>query len=141
MSVTSAPAVRLSLVAAILAACTTGRVAPLEQDRGVITAPELADTRAGSTYEAIKRLRPLFLGARGPSSILVPGVGGPAVFVDHTLLGGVEALIDLPLTEVERIRFVSSWDATTRYGSGYAHGVIEVTTRTGPASAPRRPAP
>ena len=118
-------------LAASLAACATGRVAPLEPDRDYITSAELAHSDAASLYEAIRHLRPLFLHTRGPSSVLNSTAMGPAVIVDHTLLGGIQALTDIPLKDVEAIRYLAAWDATTRHGSGYANGVIEVTTWTG----------
>jgi hypothetical protein len=118
-------------LAASLAACATGRVAPLEQDRDLITGAELAHTNDASVYEAIRHLRPLFLHTRGPSSVLNSTAMGPAVIVDQTFLGGIRELTDIPLKDVQAVRYLPAWDATTRYGSGYANGVIEVTTWTG----------
>ena len=118
-------------LAASLAACATGRVAPLEYDRDFITSVELAHTNAASVYEAIRRLRPLFLSARGPSSVLDSTAMGPAVIVDQTLLGEIQELTDIPLKDVQAVRYLAAWDATTRYGPGYANGVIEVTTWSG----------
>jgi hypothetical protein len=126
---------RLAL-AASLAACATGRVAPLEHDRDFIASAELAHTKAASVYEAIRHLRPLFLRTRGPSSVLNSTVMGPAVIVDQTLLGGIQVLTDIPLMDVQAVRYHAAWDATTRYGPGYANGVIEVTTWTGRSVAP-----
>lgn len=119
-------------LAAGLAACATGRVAPLEHDRDHITSAELAHTNATSVYEAIRHLRPLFLRTRGPSSVLNSTAMGPAVIVDHAFLGGIQVLTDIPLKDVQAVRYLAAWDATTRYGPGYANGVIEVTTRRGP---------
>ncbi len=118
-------------LAASLAACATGRVAPLEYDRDLITSVELAHTNAASVYEAIRNLRPLFLRARGPSSVLNSTATGPAVIVDQTLLGEIQELTDIPLQDVQAVRYLAAWDATTRYGQGYANGVIEVTTWRG----------
>jgi hypothetical protein len=130
---------RLAL-AASLAACATGRVAPLEQDRDFITSAELAHSNAASMHEAIRHLRPHFLRTRGPSSVLNPSLMEPAVIVDQTFLGGIQALTDIQLKEVQAVRYLPAWDATTRYGSGYANGVIEVTTWLGsePAAGLRR---
>ena len=119
------------LAGLLLAACATGGVTPLMQDPHVITAPELRDTRAAHAYEAIQRLHPEYLRTRGPSSIINETAMGPAVFVDRAFVGGVEVLADLPVDEIARIEFRSAWDATTRYGQGYANGVIEVTTWRG----------
>ena len=118
-------------LAASLAACATGRVVPLEYDRDLITSAELAHTNAASVYEAIRHLRPLFLRARGPSSVLNSTAMGPAVIVDQTFLGEIQELTDIPLKDVQAVRYLAAWDATTRYGPGYANGVIEVTTWRG----------
>jgi hypothetical protein len=118
-------------LAASLAACATVRVASLEPDRDYISSAELAHSDAGSVYEAIRHLRPLFLRTRGPSSVLNSSVMGPAVIVDHTVLGGIQELTDIPLKDVQAVRYLAAWDATTRHGPGYANGVIEVTTWTG----------
>ena len=56
---------------------------------------------------------------------------GPAVIVDQTLLGEIQELTDIPLKDVQAVRYLAAWDATTRYGPGYANGVIEVTTWSG----------
>ena len=118
-------------LAASLAACATGRVAPLEHDRYYVTSAELAHTNAASMYEAIRHLRPQFLRTRGLSSVRNSNAMGPAVIVDQTVLGGIQELTDIPLKDVQAVRYLAAWDATTRYGSGYANGVIEVTTWRG----------
>ena len=118
-------------LAASLAACATGRVVPVEHDRDLITSAELGHSDAASVYEAIRHLRPLFLRTRGPNSVLNSTAMGPAVIVDQTLLGGIQALSDIPLKDVQAVRYVAAWDATTRYGAGHADGVIEVTTWRG----------
>jgi hypothetical protein len=120
-----------SLVCALLTACATGGATPLTQDTHVITAPELRHTQAGHVYEAVQRLHPEYLRTRGPSTIVNETAMGPAVFVDRAFLGPIAVLRDLPVNDVQQIRFVSAWDAATIYGSGYANGVIEVTTRRG----------
>jgi hypothetical protein len=56
---------------------------------------------------------------------------GPAVFVDGVFLGGLDVLADIPIGELARIKYFSAWDATTRFGAGYANGVIELTTKRG----------
>ena len=123
------------LVCFLLAACGTGAapagVTPVVLDSHVITAPELRQTHAAHAYEAVKRLHPEYLRTRGPSSIMNENAMGPAVFVDRMYLGSIAVLADLPIGDVQSIRFVSAWDATTTYGEGYSNGVIEVTTKRG----------
>ena len=45
--------------------------------------------------------------------------------------GGVEALRNLPASEVEEMVYMNAADATTRFGTNYMSGVILVTRRTG----------
>ena len=93
------------------------------------------DHRAGgapeaSVYEAVQRLRSRFLQSRGSNSLSLSSAGGPAVWVDGTLMGGLEWLHDLlPREVVTIIRRLSAWDAATTYGSRFTNGVIVVTTR------------
>jgi hypothetical protein len=124
-------AIGATLFPLALAACASGGITPLTTDRMVITAPELRATRAAHVYEAVQRLHPEYLRTRGPTSLMNPTAMGPAVFVDHMLIGGIEVLADIPLNDVQRIRFMSAWDAATTFGEGYSSGVIEVTTRRG----------
>ena len=37
----------------------------------------------------------------------------------------------MSIDDIETMRYLSSSDATTKYGTGYVGGVIEVTTRRG----------
>lgn len=119
-----------ALVALSLLGCAAGRAAePAAPDPDLLTAAELAGAPEASVYEAVRRLRPRFLQSRGPNSLSLPSAGGPAVWVDGTLMGGLEWLHDLLPREVVTIRRLSAWDAATTYGSRFTDGVIVVTTR------------
>jgi hypothetical protein len=120
-----------SLAGALLAACATGGLTPTAQDTRVITGPELRRTHAAHVYDAVQRLHPEYFWGRGPSSVMNEAAKGPAVFVDRMFLGPISVLVDLPIADVELIRFINAWDAATTYGGGYPNGVIEVTTRRG----------
>jgi hypothetical protein len=135
MRYTLSAAIGAALVPLALTACASGSgvppVTPVTLDRSVVTAPELQASRTAHVYEALQRLRPEFLRTRGPSSIMNPTAMGPAVFVDRAFIGGIEVLADMPLIDVQRIRFLGAWDAATTYGEGYSNGVLEITTRRG----------
>jgi hypothetical protein len=122
----------LTLVLALLAA------APLAaQDEGkpkvkkhpdLITAAEIAE-RADlqNVYEAVNRLRPIWLRVRSAGS---PD-RGPApivVYVDGVRMGDLSALQQMPASYVVEIRHLSGNDATTRYGIDHGSGAILVTT-------------
>lgn len=125
------PAFRSLLVAGALAlaACAGNSPAAPPQPSGRnVTGDELAKTQASNAYEALYAVRPFFLRTRGKTSILLPNAFGPAVYVNGTLLGGVEVLKTIQVGDVVVIRKVESWDAETKYGPGYPDGVLEVTT-------------
>jgi hypothetical protein len=49
--------------------------------------------------------------------------------VDGSSRGELDALRQLSIGNIETMRYLSAADATTKYGTGYPGGVIEVTTR------------
>jgi hypothetical protein len=125
------PAFRVFVIAAAVAfaACAgNGPAAPPQPSGRTVTGDELAKTRASNAYEALYMVRPFFLRTRGKTSILLPNAFGPAVYLNGTLLGGVEVLKTLLTADVAVIRKIESWDAETKYGPGYPDGVLEVTT-------------
>ncbi|MDX1566596.1 MAG: hypothetical protein R3223_02275 [Longimicrobiales bacterium] len=94
----------------------------------VITSEELRGTQIQSetAYNAIQRLRPAWLRARGSS--FTGGRQLPSVFVDGTRYGEIDALRSLNVSEIAEIEYLDSRDATTRFGTGYPAGAIMVTT-------------
>ena len=76
-----------------------------------------------SAYDAVQRLRPRWLQLRGGTDI------PPVVFLDGSNMGGPETLRTIQASSVREMRYRDGRDATTRYGTGYGGGVIEVTTR------------
>jgi hypothetical protein len=53
----------------------------------------------------------------------------PTVIRDGVRLGEINSLAAISPRTVASIRFLSATDASTRYGSGYDGGVIEVVSR------------
>ncbi|MFO7261248.1 MAG: hypothetical protein DIU52_008825 [bacterium] len=101
------------------------------RDRNVLTAAELERVAAETAYEAIQRLRPEFLRVRGRISLENPSASLPVVYLDDIRLGGPDALRSIRVADVYEIRYLGAADATTRYGTGHAGGVIAVVTRRG----------
>lgn len=127
----------VQVAAALLAlgACASGgasgKTRTSRHMRNVITSEELATaTDVTNAYDAVLHLRPQFLQSRGNTSLNAEGSPGgqplPIVFLDGQRFGGVEMLRNIPLSNVKEIHFISAADATTRWGTGYANGVIEV---------------
>jgi hypothetical protein len=98
----------------------------------VITAEELNGVVELNTLDAIRRLRPNWLRARAAASPTFVGPGEvqqPALRMDGVLSDDLGQLRDLPVRDVQEIRFLSATDATTLYGTGYVNGLIDVRTR------------
>jgi hypothetical protein len=125
---------RLALLALSLLAAgcvTTSRPGPRAGGpRDPITEAEIARIDAADAYDVVQRLRGTFLHSRGITSFeRADGGAWPAVFVDGTHLGSIHELRGIPANTIHEVRFLSASDAMLRYGSGYAAGVIQVTTR------------
>lgn len=116
---------------------------PGSRDRSVITREEIALSGANNAYELIQSLRGEWLrsqrgvnqwseSARGAvdetSSSITPGAPRTIVYMNTTRLGGLETLREISLFELQRIEFVGPQQATTRYGTGHEHGVIQLWT-------------
>ena len=82
-----------------------------------------------SAYEAVETLNPRWLQPRGSTPVYGPSYA--RVVVDRTVRGELADLYRISTIDIETMRYLSASDATTRYGTGYVGGVIEVTTRRG----------
>ena len=89
---------------------------------------KIEDTSVLTAKQAIRRLRPQWL---RPRAVSIGGPQTPAVFQDGVPMGGLEVLEDLDVKDLQELRFLSSSDATNRYGTGYPGGIIMVMTRRG----------
>ena len=56
---------------------------------------------------------------------------GMKVYLDGFRYGGIESLRSISASDVAEVRWLSSMDATTRFGTGNTAGAIAVTSRTG----------
>ena len=98
----------------------------------VITSEEARETSANDAYDVVQLLRPMWLRARAAPSLTNPGGGYPRIYVDNVpLAGGTRELRTVPAGDIREIHYISPADATTRFGTGHAGGVIMVMTRSG----------
>lgn len=112
----------LSALVLLTAGCASsggGAAPPSSTD---LTSTELEELGTVSLHDAIQTLRPRWLRNRAPEQDLV-------VVLDGIRQGGVRVLLNIPVSTVHRVRFLSASDATTLYGTGVWGGVIEVETR------------
>lgn len=120
------------LVIGLTASCatTTQQGSARRSDRNVLTAEDFQQQSERNLYDAIARMRPNWLRPQGVN-LVSSGATPVVVYLNNVRMGGVSVLADLPLDEVERVRFVDGTDAATRYGLNTDGGVIEVTTKRG----------
>lgn len=121
--------VRLGLACALtLGACATHRAGPAgsPRDLDVLTRDEIEQTDARTAYDAVARLRPRFLILRGPTDR--QGQTPRRVIVDGVPHEDFSALSYIRADEVIEIRFLSSSEATMRFGTGYPMGALLVRT-------------
>ncbi len=95
---------------------------------GDITRNELAALSSFSAFDVVRRLRPQWLRSRGTANLDGANIL-PVVFVDRSRRGEIRELELIAADDVERIRYISARDATTRYGTGFPGGIIEVISR------------
>lgn len=107
----------------------TEDAAPEELGEDVLTTEDLLATRASNAYDAIQRLRPQWLRARGPARL--GRVAVVRVFVDNQPVGGVDFLRSLDPNAVREVRLFSASEASMRWGGNVEGGVIHVSRRRG----------
>ena len=130
-------AIAMIALGAALSACSKATnqseaVTAPRSSPNLITRDEIAATRLDNAYEAVQRLRPAFLRARTIAGSTQNAGGStvvqdyPVVYLDGLRKGGPDYLRTIPTREVAEIRYLSSTDATTRYGMNVPAGVIDV---------------
>jgi len=100
---------------------------PIRGPADVISEAEIKASGFQTALEVVQSLRPAMMRPRGTSP--QAGTVAIALFVDDTRMGDVSAMANIPADRVKEIRFINSRDATTRWGTGFASGVIQVTTK------------
>jgi len=113
-----------------VAACASAGRQPEGTSSNVISRSELESTGSVSTFDAVQRLRPMFLRDRGPVSLVNASARvRPVVFVDMSEYGEIESLRSFPASRVEEVRFYPGQQAVTKFGSVYGAGVIQLRLR------------
>jgi hypothetical protein len=105
---------------------------------------EIERSGAVNAYELVRSLRKDWLIPRGVNSwresargsadfdaplIVTAGADHVLVYLDNAKLGGTQTLAEIGLEAIGRLEFVDAAQATFRWGTGHAHGVILLTTR------------
>jgi hypothetical protein len=82
----------------------------------VLTGDEIRATGHGNVWEALRKLRPLWLRARGGTGTVVSPATAPVVYVGGIPFGNPRTLQTMSVDQVRRIEYVDAHDAATRYG-------------------------
>ena len=112
----------LALCVLLASACYPARTGSSgNRDAYVITTAELQDVPADDIYEVIRLLRPAWFTQRSGRT--------PQVFVNGSPRGGLDELRTFRTEMVSELRYIDATNATTRWGTGFMAGVIDVTLR------------
>jgi hypothetical protein len=106
-------------------------------NRDLITAEDISETSAYTAYEAVQRLQPQWLTARGnvsmgadeESTVRNDGVAVPHVILNGIQVGTVEYLRDVLAEHVAELRYYEPGEAGARFGMGHPRGVVVLTLR------------
>ncbi len=94
----------------------------------VISRAQLDQLTTSDLYDAIRRLRPNWLTARG-STTLIGEQAQVAVYMNGSRLGGPGVLRGIDIDGVTSVEYLSPSDATNRYGTDHMAGVIVIRSR------------
>ena len=98
-------------------------------DRNLLTREQLEPVSFMSAYQAIQRLRPIWLRSdRGQDSFISQERRGLRVYVDGVLYGNLPSLTTLQVRDIQEIRFLDAREATMQFGIDHGEGVVLVVT-------------
>ncbi len=121
------------VLAFVLSACASSTGTPFAEGGGtatraargnstLIVRAQLEELTGLSAWDAVERFNRRWLNA-------ARGGGYARVVIDGTSRRDLYILRQLGTDGVESLRFLRASDATTKYGTGFAGGAIEVTSR------------
>jgi hypothetical protein len=117
--------VTLGIVTLMVACASRTSPAP-KLDQTLITGDQLQEARFNTVYDAVEALHGNWLQTRGTDSFKAPSQ--VQVYLDNTMLGGVETLRDIAPKTVVYVRYFDGISATGRWGIGHGAGVIYVSS-------------
>ena len=106
--------------------CARAATTSVAGDRNLITSPEILQADVASAHDVIAKLRPQYLRSRGPNSLLLKQQVYATVFLDDTDFGALSTLRTIPASTISAIRFLEGSEATTKFGSQYVAGIIQI---------------
>ncbi len=109
----------LIAVPAVLGCATASGTSGTRRDSSLITEQEIAAANVTTAYDAIERLRPLYLHSHGQTSINTRGTQYASVYVDGQRYGDLSSLRNLLANQVREIRYYKGPEAGARFGLEY----------------------
>jgi outer membrane receptor for ferrienterochelin and colicin len=119
----------LTLVALMACATAGTRTPGVRRDPNLLTQQEIAEANVSTAYEAISKLRPMFLKTRGRTTINGEANDYAVVFVDGQRFGSLNSLNNILASSILEARFLPGSEAVNRYGMQYGGGAIDIKTR------------
>jgi hypothetical protein len=95
--------------------------------RDLLGESEIANANASTAYDAIMRLRPTFITWQRSAT----GNERRLVYVDGTLMGGIEWLQAMPATDIHEVRLLTPLTGSNMYPLNNSAGAIVITTKNG----------
>ena len=129
----------VALTVLSLSAATLAGLSSLAAQRrsNVLTTEEIQRANVATAYEAIQTLRPRWLQgprelsrmpARADESPQSPGI---SVYINEVSVGGVDYLKDIAAATVLELRWLSPFEAASRFGPTEGQAAIVVTLKRG----------
>jgi hypothetical protein len=117
----------VALTMALGSCASSGTTPRSSRSVKVITSEELETVEELNGYEAVQRLRPNWLRMRGRVSMEMQQ--GVQLYIDGVHRGYVAELVSIRANAIERMEFLSSTQATSRYGTNHVDGAVLVRMR------------
>ena len=128
---------RVAVVAALIVAAACAPSAPYGfhrataapfPSRDLLGEYEIATAHASTAYDAIMRLRPTYLTWQRAST----GNERRLVYVDGTLMGGLDVLQTMPAADIHEVRLLTTLSGAFGYPLNNSGGAILITSKVGP---------
>ncbi len=129
----------VALTVLSLSVATLAGQSPLAAQRrsNVLSGEEIQRANVGSAYDAVQTLRPRWL--QGPRELnRMPAnadeaarPAGISVYLNDVSMGDVDYLKDIPAVRVLELRWLSPFEAASRFGPTEGQAAIVVTLKRG----------
>lgn len=116
----------LVALGALSTGCASSRTGAARGDRNFIMRDQIMEHRFANAYEAVEALHSNWLRAKVTDSFQTPSE--IRVYMDDTLLGGIETLRSINPNNIKYIQHFDGVSATARWGLDHTQGVILVMT-------------